>query len=77
MTVPFLVPGAAYKKLQCDPYLHILHPERDAQQRRLAEAGIATSVHYAISPHRYHAYALYGLAALSGPNAESSKHADL
>lgn len=43
-----------------DPVWHLFvvrHPERDAFQRRLAEAGIATLIHYPIPPHRQQAYA--------------------
>jgi dTDP-4-amino-4,6-dideoxygalactose transaminase len=38
----------------------VRHPDRDAFQRRLAAAGIATQIHYPIPPHRQAAYAELG-----------------
>jgi len=35
----------------------VYHPERDAFQQRLADAGIETMVHYRIPPHRHPLYA--------------------
>lgn len=35
----------------------IRHPQRDALQQRLAQAGIGTLIHYPIPPHRQQAYA--------------------
>ena len=44
--------------------------ERDALQKRLAEAGIGTLIHYPIQPHRQTAYAELGLAEGMFPIAE-------
>ncbi|MFD0859776.1 DegT/DnrJ/EryC1/StrS family aminotransferase [Roseovarius aquimarinus] len=57
-----------------DPVWHLYvmrHPERDAFQARLAEAGIGTVIHYPIPPHRQKAYADAGLAEGSLPLAET------
>ena len=35
----------------------IRHPQRDALQKKLTEAGIGTLIHYPIPPHRSGAYA--------------------
>lgn len=46
-----------------DPVWHLFvirHPQRDALQKRLTNAGLSTLVHYPIPPHRQQAYALTG-----------------
>lgn len=48
----------------------IRHPQRDALQQRLAQAGIQTLIHYPIPPHRQQAYAGLGLAEGALPIAE-------
>jgi len=35
----------------------VRHPQRDALQQRLSEAGVGTLIHYPIPPHRQAAYA--------------------
>ncbi len=35
----------------------VLHPNRDALQRELTDAGVGTQIHYPIPPHRQQAYA--------------------
>ncbi len=53
------VPGGA------DPVWHLYvvrSPDRDGLQRRLAEAGVGTLIHYPIPPHMQAAYADLGLA---------------
>jgi len=43
-----------------DPSWHLFvvrHPQRDAFQQRLTDAGIGTLIHYPIPPHRQQAYA--------------------
>jgi dTDP-4-amino-4,6-dideoxygalactose transaminase len=55
-----------------DPIWHIFvvrHPRRDTLQRRLAEAGIATLIHYPIPPHKQRAYAGAGFKADAFPIA--------
>ncbi|GAB6041975.1 DegT/DnrJ/EryC1/StrS family aminotransferase [Endothiovibrio diazotrophicus] len=47
----------------------VRHPERNALQARLAEAGIATLIHYPLPPHRQQAYTHLGLAASAFPVA--------
>jgi dTDP-4-amino-4,6-dideoxygalactose transaminase len=45
-----------------DPVWHLFvvrHPQRDALQMRLDEAGVETLIHYPIPPHRSGAYAPY------------------
>lgn len=52
-------------------HLYVLRsPDRDGLQRRLAEAGVGTLIHYPIPPHRQGAYAGLGLEAGSLPLAE-------
>ncbi|MFX0546199.1 DegT/DnrJ/EryC1/StrS family aminotransferase [Roseovarius sp. S1116L3] len=56
-----------------DPVWHlyvIRHPQRDAFQQRLAEAGIGTVIHYPIPPHLQKAYADEAHAPGSLPLAE-------
>lgn len=48
----------------------IRHPQRDALQQRLAQAGIQTLIHYPIPPHRQQAYAALGLGEGALPIAE-------
>mgnify|MGYP002777020239 CR=1 FL=1 len=46
-----------------DPVWHLYVvrvPDRDAVQKRLAEAGVQTLIHYPIPPHRQQAYADHG-----------------
>lgn len=40
----------------------VRHPQRDALQQRLSEAGVGTLIHYPIPPHRQAAYADAGFA---------------
>lgn len=47
----------------------IRHPQRDALQKRLGEAGIGTLIHYPIPPHKQSAYAAAGLSADAFPIA--------
>ena len=66
MTLPF-VPDWA------EPALHLYvvqHPQRDALQKSLAEAGIGTLIHYPIPPHLQGAYADLGLCKGVCPIAE-------
>ena len=49
----------------------IRHPQRDALREKLAEAGIATLIHYPVPPHRSGAYAGLPLAQTSFPLAET------
>jgi dTDP-4-amino-4,6-dideoxygalactose transaminase len=49
----------------------VRHPDRDAFQRRLAAAGIATQIHYPIPPHRQEAYAELGWGEGAFPIAEA------
>jgi dTDP-4-amino-4,6-dideoxygalactose transaminase len=46
-----------------EPVWHLFvvrHPQRDALQKKLGEAGIGTLIHYPIPPHRQPAYADFG-----------------
>ena len=48
-----------------EPVWHLFvvrHPQRDALQQRLTEAGVGTLIHYPIPPHRQAAYAEAGFA---------------
>jgi dTDP-4-amino-4,6-dideoxygalactose transaminase len=50
-----------------EPVWHLFvirHPQRDALQQTLADAGVATIIHYPIPPHRTGAYAGYEGPAL-------------
>lgn len=47
----------------------VRHPQRDALQRRLGEAGVGTLIHYPIPPHRQAAYADAGFAPEAFPIA--------
>ena len=48
----------------------VQHPQRDALQQALADAGVGTLIHYPIPPHRQHAYAQAGWGQGSFPLAE-------
>ena len=55
-----------------DPAWHLFvvrHPQRDALQQRLGEAGVGTLIHYPIPPHRQAAYADAGFAPEAFPLA--------
>lgn len=52
----------------------VRHARRDELQRRLAEAGVATLIHYPIPPHRQNAYAPLGLREGRLPIAERLAH---
>lgn len=47
----------------------VRHPQRDALQQRLSEAGVGTLIHYPIPPHRQAAYAVAGFAPEAFPLA--------
>lgn len=56
-----------------EPAWHVFvvrHPKRDALQRRLAEAGVGTLIHYPVPPHLSGAYADAGMARGAYPLAE-------
>lgn len=58
----------------CDPVWHLYvvrHRQRDALAIRLAEAGVATVIHYPVSPHLQPAYAALGIPRGSLPIAET------
>jgi dTDP-4-amino-4,6-dideoxygalactose transaminase len=66
VTLPF-VPGWA------EPAWHLYvvqHPQRDAVQKTLGEAGIGTLIHYPIPPHLQQAYASAGYIKGQFPIAE-------
>lgn len=48
----------------------VQHPQRDALQTMLTEAGVGTLIHYPIPPHRQQAYAQAGWGQGSFPLAE-------
>lgn len=48
----------------------VLHPQRDAWQKKLSEAGIDTLIHYPIPPHLQQAYAPAGFVRGQFPIAE-------
>ncbi len=55
-----------------EPAWHLFvvrHPQRDALQQRLTEAGVGTLIHYPIPPHRQAAYAEAGFAVDAFPIA--------
>jgi dTDP-4-amino-4,6-dideoxygalactose transaminase len=55
-----------------DPVWHLFvirHPQRDALQRRLFEAGIDSLIHYPIPPHKQAAYGPTGFATRALPIA--------
>ena len=47
----------------------VRHPQRDALQQRLSEAGVGTLIHYPIPPHRQAAYADAEFAPEASPIA--------
>jgi len=49
----------------------IRHPQRDALQQKLTEAGIGTLIHYPVPPHRSGAYSAMHLAPGALPIAEA------
>ena len=56
-----------------DPVWHLFvvqHPQRDALQQALTDAGVDTLIHYPIPPHRQQAYAQAGWTLGSFPLAE-------
>ncbi len=66
LTLPF-VPDWA------EPAWHLYvvqHPQRDALQKRLSEAGIGSLIHYPIPPHLQQAYASAGFVKGEFPIAE-------
>lgn len=55
-----------------DPVWHLFvirHPQRDALQARLADAGVGSLIHYPLPPHRQQAYAELGLTTEAWPLA--------
>ncbi len=63
-----------------DPVWHLFvirHPERDVLQKKLAEAGIGTLIHYPVPPHRSGAYAGAALADGAFSLAEDIAHSVL
>ena len=48
----------------------VLHPQRDALQKSLADVGVGTLIHYPIPPHLQGAYADLGLGKAKFPIAE-------
>jgi dTDP-4-amino-4,6-dideoxygalactose transaminase len=56
-----------------EPVWHLFvvrHPQRDALQKKLGEAGIGTLIHYPIPPHRQPAYADFGYGEGDFPISE-------
>jgi dTDP-4-amino-4,6-dideoxygalactose transaminase len=56
-----------------DPVWHLYvvqHPQRDALQKSLADAGVGTLIHYPIAPHMQDAYAYAGWKLGAFPLAE-------
>jgi dTDP-4-amino-4,6-dideoxygalactose transaminase len=56
-----------------DPVWHLYvvqHPQRDALQKSLADAGVGTLIHYPIAPHLQEAYASEGFKPGAFPLAE-------
>lgn len=57
-----------------EPAWHLFvvqHPQRDALQSALADAGVSTLIHYPIPPHRQQAYASAGYGADAFPIASA------
>lgn len=55
-----------------EPVWHLYvvqHPQRDALQRSLTDAGVGTLIHYPIPPHKQQAYTSAGMAAKAFPLA--------
>jgi dTDP-4-amino-4,6-dideoxygalactose transaminase len=71
VTLPFVPEWA-------EPAWHLYvvqHPQRDALQKKLGEAGIGTLIHYPIPPHLQQAYASAGIVKGQFPIAEQmAKH---
>jgi len=66
LVLPFVPPWA-------EPVWHLFtirHPQRDALQARLAEAGVGTLIHYPVPPHLSGAYANPNWPRGTFPNAE-------
>ena len=66
LTLPFVPEWA-------EPAWHLYvvqHPQRDALQEKLGQAGIGTLIHYPIPPHRQQAYAQAGWQKGAFPLAE-------
>ena len=58
----------------CEPAWHLYvvrHHQRDTFAQRLAESGVATVIHYPVSPHLQPAYASLGIPRGSLPIAET------
>ena len=58
----------------CEPVWHLYvvrHPQRDGLAKRLAEASVATVIHYPRSPHLQPAYSALGIPRGSLPIAET------
>ncbi len=56
-----------------EPVWHVFvvrHPQRDALQQALRQAGVGTLIHYPVPPHRSQAYADQGRQEVSLPVAE-------
>jgi dTDP-4-amino-4,6-dideoxygalactose transaminase len=67
LTLPAVAPGT-------DPVWHVFvvrHPERDALQTHLANAGIGTLIHYPVPPHLARAYRELGFQQGDFPITES------
>ena len=63
-----------------EPVWHLYvvrHPQRDALQQALTDAGVGTLIHYPIPPHRQHAYAMAGFGQDSFPLAQRMANATL
>ncbi len=59
---------------QVEPAWHLFvvqHPQRDALQRALTDAGVSTLIHYPVPPHKQLAYAAAGYGADAFPLASS------
>ena len=57
-----------------EPVWHLFvvrHPQRDALQQRLQQAGIGTMIHYPVPPHLQPAYAELGYSAGAFPISEA------
>ena len=66
--------GLPYVPKWAEPVWHLFvvrHPQRDALQQRLQQAGIGTMIHYPIPPHLQPAYAELGYSAGAFPISEA------
>lgn len=73
LTLPAVLEGV-------EPVWHLFvvdHPERDALQTALREAGVQTLIHYPVPPHRSGAYADRGLAEGTFPLTERAAQTHL